>query len=45
VHSGALSSNSMVDLDAADRLVARALAAILERGSFPNWNSLTMGGN
>ncbi len=45
VHSGALSSRSTFDLDAADRLVARALYAILERGEFPNWNNLTMGGN
>jgi hypothetical protein len=45
VHSGALSSKSNVDIDAADRLVARALFAILERGGFPNWDSLTMGGN
>ncbi|MBF5093736.1 hypothetical protein F1643_03735 [Azospirillum sp. INR13] len=45
VHSGALSSKSTVDLDAADQLVTRVLSAILERGSFPNWNNLTMGGN
>jgi Apea-like HEPN len=45
VHAGALSSKSTVDLDAADRLVGRALSAILKRGGFPNWNSLTMGSN
>lgn len=45
VHSGTLSSKSVIDLDAADRLVTRVLSAILERGRFPNWNSLTMGGN
>jgi hypothetical protein len=45
VHSGALSSKSIVDLESADRLVTRALLAILERGGFPNWNSLTLGGD
>jgi hypothetical protein len=45
VHSRALSSKSTVDLDAADQLVARALSTILERGGFPNWISLTMGGD
>src|SRR3546814_15004749 len=45
VHSGALSSKSTVDLDAADRLVAGAVSAILERGGFPDWNNLTMGGD
>lgn len=45
VHSATLSSRSTVDLDAADLLVARVLSAILERGGFPNWNNLTMGGN
>jgi hypothetical protein len=43
VHRGKLSSESIVDLAAADLLVARALTSILERGCFPNWNSLTMG--
>ncbi|MFZ1429564.1 MAG: hypothetical protein WAS21_22675 [Geminicoccaceae bacterium] len=33
--SGVLSSRSMVDLDAADRRVARFLHAILDRGNFP----------
>lgn len=45
VHRGKLSSSSPIDLTAADRLVTRALIAILERGGFPDWNSLTMGGN
>ncbi len=45
VHSGTLSPKSSIDLDAADRLVARVLIAILERGSFPDWNNLTMGGD
>ena len=44
VHSGKLGSKSRVDLAAADELVARALAAVASRGSFPNWNDLTMGG-
>jgi hypothetical protein len=45
VHRGKLSSSSTIDLAAADRLVTRALIAILERGRFPDWNSLTMGGS
>jgi hypothetical protein len=45
VHSGALSSRSSIDLVSADRPVTRALFAILERGRFPNWNSLTLGGD
>ncbi len=45
VHRGKLSSKSTLDLGAADRLVTRALASILERGAFPNWNSLTVGGD
>lgn len=44
VHSGALPPKSKVDLDLADQLVARVVQAILERGSFPDWTSLTMGG-
>jgi hypothetical protein len=45
VHRGELSSQSAVDLATSDRLVTRALIAILERGGFPDWNSLIMGGN
>jgi len=45
VHSGVLSSKSKVDLDAADRLVTAAFNAILERGRFPDWSSLVMGGD
>jgi hypothetical protein len=45
VHSGVLSSRSTIDLMSADRLVTRALFAILECGRFPNWNSLTLGGD
>ncbi len=45
VHSGTLSSRIAVDLDAADGLVARALLAILERGAFPDWTRLTLGGD
>lgn len=44
VHSGALSTKSKVDLDAADQLVAHAARAILDRGRFPDWLALTMGG-
>lgn len=35
----------MVDLDATDWRVARFLHAILDRGNFPNWSRLTMGGH
>jgi hypothetical protein len=45
VHAGTLSSRVTVDLDAADRLVARAPLAILERGAFPDWTHLTLGGD
>jgi hypothetical protein len=45
VHRGELSSKSTLDLAAADRLVTSALTSILERGCFPNWDSLTMGGD
>lgn len=44
VHSGILSAKSKVDLKSGDRLVAETLATILERGRFPDWASLTMGG-
>ncbi len=44
VHSGVLSPKSKVDLDVADQLVVRVVRAVLERGSFPDWASLTMGG-
>jgi hypothetical protein len=45
VHSGVFPPNSKVDLDLADQLVVRVVQAILERGSFPDWTSLTMGGD
>ena len=44
VHSGVLPSKSKVDLEEADEVVSRVIRAILERGSFPDWMSLTMGG-
>jgi Apea-like HEPN len=44
VHSGSLGSNSKVDLDDADALVARVILAILQRGTFPDWTRLTLGG-
>lgn len=44
VHSGVLAPRSKVDLDLADHLVVRVIQAILERGSFPDWTRLTMGG-
>lgn len=44
VHSGSLGSNSKVDLDAADALVARVILAILQRGTFPDWMRLILGG-
>lgn len=43
VHSGKLSAKSRLDIESADRLVSRALLAILGRGSFPDWNTLTLG--
>ena len=43
VHSGTMPSRQAVDLDAADRLVSRALSGILGRGRFPDWQKLTMG--
>jgi hypothetical protein len=45
VHSGVLPSKSKIDLDVADELVGRVIRAILERGRFPDWMSLTMGGS
>jgi hypothetical protein len=44
-HSGALSSKSKHDLASADRLVMRVFNAILQRGGFPEWNNLVMGGS
>ena len=43
VHSGVLPPKSKVDLDLADQLVVRVMQAILQRGSFPDWTSLTLG--
>jgi len=43
VHQGRLSSKSNPDLVAGDRLVTRALRALVERGGFPDWSALTMG--
>ncbi|AMS44698.1 HEPN domain-containing protein [Aminobacter aminovorans] len=43
-HSGVLSTKSRVDLDASDRLITRAFNAIIERGHFPDWSILVMGG-
>lgn len=45
VHSGILPSKSRIDLDAADELVGRVIRALLERGRFPDWMSITMGGS
>ena len=45
VHSGVLPSTSKIDLDVADELVSRVIRVILERGRFPDWMGLTMGGN
>ena len=45
VHTGLLPSKSNVNLMAADLLVTRALSAILERGDFPDWDNLIMGGD
>lgn len=43
VHTGVLPSKSKIDLDIAENLVVRIIRAILERGDFPDWMSLTMG--
>ncbi len=43
VHSGKLSSKSRLEIENADRLVSKVLLAILEHGSFPDWNGLTLG--
>lgn len=45
VHSGILPSKSKIDLDVADEQVGRVIRTILERGRFPDWMSLTMGGS
>lgn len=45
VHTGILSAKSKLDLAAGDALVSQALSAILNRGRFPDWTSLTMGGD
>lgn len=44
VHSGIFSPKAKVDLDLADQLVVLVVQAVLERGCFPDWASLTMGG-
>lgn len=44
VHGGVLSARSKVDLVLADQLVVRVLRAVLERGGFPDWTSVTLGG-
>ncbi len=41
VHEGTLPKKSKVDLNDADRLVARILNAIAARGRFPDWSNLT----
>jgi len=44
VHSGVLSRKSKIDLDMSDHLVTRAFNVIIERGDFPDWSTLVMGG-
>lgn len=44
VHEGVLPKKSNIDLAGADAFVARTLNAIAERGRFPHWSNLTMGG-
>lgn len=44
VHSGSLPAKSSIKLDDANELVRRILVALLERGEFPNWKNLTLGG-
>ncbi len=43
VHEGRLLPKHRPDLIAGDRLVTRALRALVERGAFPDWTKLTMG--
>jgi hypothetical protein len=43
VHSGVLSRRSAVDLNSADTLVVRVFRAVLARGGFPDWATLTLG--
>lgn len=42
-HKGQWSAKSKLDLDAGDRLVTRALRAILYRAAFPDWTALILG--
>jgi hypothetical protein len=44
VHSGVLSARSRASLEAGHELVARMLTAIVQRGRFPKWANLVMGG-
>lgn len=44
VHEGLLPKRSTIDLAQADAFVTRTLNAIAERGRFPKWSTLTMGG-
>ena len=44
VHRGVLPRKSKFDAAVADELVKRLLSAILRRGSFPDWDRLTLGG-
>jgi len=44
VHSGVLTSMSHVELYLADALVTRILRGIVERGAFPDWDLLVLGG-
>lgn len=45
VHAGRLPTKSSISPQAADELVRRVLFRILERGRFPNWTNLTLGGD
>jgi hypothetical protein len=44
VHEGVLPKKSKIDLTDADRFVTRTLNAIAERGRFPLWSNVMMGG-
>ncbi len=44
VHTGKFPTKKPVDLGDADRLVSRTLRAIVERGEFPDWNRIALGG-
>ena len=43
-HSGSLSKKTKFDRSESDRLITDACRAITEKGKFPDWDRLTLGG-